>query len=233
MKGGAEPALQGDAHVLEHRKVREGGRDLERAHHALAREVGGLGARDVAAVVQDLAPGRLEELGEQVEHGGLAGAVRPDQSVDRTVAHSQIDFPDRKEPTELLGQLPGLDDVPVRHPRLRLVGADSEIAPARQRPAAPIGGAKRAVSRDRSSRAPGSRRAAGTGGVPTAGAGRGNRPAAGRCAAVLASVHHLPLAIGSTARGAVDIAGAAADLRLVLELATVRAARRSRRSRSA
>jgi hypothetical protein len=32
-------------------------------------------------------------------------------------------------------------------------------------------------------------------------------------------VHHLPLAIGGAARGAVHVAAATADLRLVLELA--------------
>ena len=43
MEGGADLSLQRHAHVLEHGQVREHRRDLERAHHALARQLGRLG----------------------------------------------------------------------------------------------------------------------------------------------------------------------------------------------
>ena len=52
----------------------------------------GRSLRDVLAVEQDGAGGRLEELGEQVEAGRLAGAVGADQRVDRA-AHAPADRP--------------------------------------------------------------------------------------------------------------------------------------------
>jgi hypothetical protein len=46
-----------------------------------------------------------EELGQQVEEGGLAGAVGADQRVDGTAHHRQVDLADRGEPFEFLGEL--------------------------------------------------------------------------------------------------------------------------------
>ena len=51
----------------------------------------GLRAGDVAAVEDDLPGGRLEELGEQVEDGGLAGAVGADQRMDGAAPHLEVD----------------------------------------------------------------------------------------------------------------------------------------------
>ncbi len=54
MKGGAELALQADAHVLQHRQVREHGRNLERTDDAHAGNLGWPGLRNVAAIEQDM-----------------------------------------------------------------------------------------------------------------------------------------------------------------------------------
>ena len=65
---------------------------------------------DVAPVVEDRARGRAMELGEQVEAGRLAGAVRADQGMDGSAPDAQVDLVDGNEPLELLGELAGLED---------------------------------------------------------------------------------------------------------------------------
>ncbi|MCY1225006.1 hypothetical protein D9M72_371890 [compost metagenome] len=102
---GAQLALQAQAHVLEQREVREHGGDLERADHAASRDLRRAFARDVVAVEQDRAGRGLEEFGEQVEAGRLAGTVGADERVDRTALHREVDLADRGESLEFLGEL--------------------------------------------------------------------------------------------------------------------------------
>ena len=52
----------------------------------------------------------LQELGQQIEAGGLAGAIRADQSVNGAALDPQIDAIDRDEAGELLGQVLGFED---------------------------------------------------------------------------------------------------------------------------
>ena len=75
------------------------------------------GAGDVAPVVEDPAAGRLEEMREQVEAGGLAGAVGADQGVDAAAADLEVDVLDRDETLELLGQLARFENALVDHAR--------------------------------------------------------------------------------------------------------------------
>src|SRR5438445_341198 len=110
VEGGAPLALQRDAHVLERGEIREDGADLERAHESLARHVGGRGAGDVLALVRDGAAGRRQQAGEEVEAGGLARAVRPDQRVDGAADHPQVDALHRDEPAKLLRQPAGFEN---------------------------------------------------------------------------------------------------------------------------
>jgi len=98
-------ALQRDAHVLHQGQVREDSRDLEGADDAAARNLRRPLTRDVDAVEQDGARGRLQKLGQQVETGGLAGPVGPDQRVDGAAHHGQVHLADGREPLELLGEL--------------------------------------------------------------------------------------------------------------------------------
>src|SRR6266850_1755464 len=75
--------LYGEAHVLEHRKARKEIGELEGAADAALRAARRPHARDVFAEEQHLAAGRGELAGDQVEVGGLAGAVRPDDRGER------------------------------------------------------------------------------------------------------------------------------------------------------
>ena len=100
-------ALQRDPHVLEHGQMREHRRDLERAHQPEPRHVGRRQRRDVAALVDDAAAGRAQELGQQVEAGGLAGAVRSDQRMNGAAGNAQVHPVDRDEAGEFLGEVLG------------------------------------------------------------------------------------------------------------------------------
>src|SRR6266850_1324528 len=97
-------ALQRDAHVLEHREVREYGGDLEGAHEPHARDAPGARAGDLATVVDDLAARRHEEVGEEVEVGGLARAVGPYQRMDASPPHLQRNVLNGDEAFEFLRQ---------------------------------------------------------------------------------------------------------------------------------
>ena len=67
-----------DQQVLEHAHVRERMRDLIRAADAEARARVRRHRRHVGAGEHDAPVGRRDVAGDQVEHGGLAGAVRAD-----------------------------------------------------------------------------------------------------------------------------------------------------------
>ena len=54
-------------------------------------------------------------MGEQIETGGLAGAVGPDQRVNSATAHGKIDAVDRHEAFELLGESTRLQNDVVGH----------------------------------------------------------------------------------------------------------------------
>ena len=56
---------------------------------------------------RDRAGGRLQEFGQQVEDGGLAGAVRADQRMDHAVADVEIDIADRHEARKVAPQAAG------------------------------------------------------------------------------------------------------------------------------
>src|SRR5262249_45607445 len=91
------------------REVGKYRRQLERAHDAAACHLRGLLERDVLAAIDDLAAARDHELGEKIEEGGLAGAVRADERVDVAAAHPEVDAAHGNETAELLGESAGLE----------------------------------------------------------------------------------------------------------------------------
>src|SRR6266851_3773660 len=111
----SELSLQRDAHVLEHREVRKYRRDLERAHEAHAGDARRRRAGDVAPLVEDAARGRLQEVRQQVETGGLAGAIGADQGMNAAAPHLEADALDGDEALEFLGEPSGLENDVVGH----------------------------------------------------------------------------------------------------------------------
>ena len=109
--------LDREPHVLLDRERREQVGDLEGAADP------GRGDRlraqpgDRAAAEEDLALVRHEHPGDQVEGGGLAGAVRADQRVQAAVAHQDVDALHGLDAAEALGDAARLKDRLRRHDR--------------------------------------------------------------------------------------------------------------------
>jgi hypothetical protein len=101
--------LHGEAHILLDAQVRKQVGELEGAAEA------GAGAQrrgksgDIGAVEQDAAAGRTELPGDQVEVGGLAGAVGADNGGQLTGTEAAADRVDRDVAAEANGQIAGFE----------------------------------------------------------------------------------------------------------------------------
>src|SRR5207248_4469640 len=93
-----EPA----AHVLEHAQPREDRGDLEAARQAPARDLVRSQSVDAPAVQLDVAGRKREAPADQVEQGGLAGAIGPDDRVARAGRHVEAHPHDDRRGTEAL-----------------------------------------------------------------------------------------------------------------------------------
>ena len=92
----------GDHHqVLAHGEGGELVGDLEGAQEALVEERVRAEAGDLLAVEPDPAGGGREEAGDDVEEGGLAGAVRADQAGDRALGDRDRDPVDGADAAEM------------------------------------------------------------------------------------------------------------------------------------
>src|SRR5262249_36785574 len=110
----AATALQCNADVFKHSEMGEHGRNLKRSHQPKPRHVCRRQRRDVLPIKDDASARGLEELGEQIEAGGLACPVWTDQGVNRTPADRQVNPADRDETGKLFNEILGLeDDVPT------------------------------------------------------------------------------------------------------------------------
>ena len=91
-------------HLVEEADVLEGARDahLVDLHHAEARRV--------VAVDQDGATRGCVDVGQQVEDGGLAGAVGPDEARDLRAAHGDVEVVDGNQAAEVDAKVLGLQD---------------------------------------------------------------------------------------------------------------------------
>ena len=95
-------------------------------------------AGDVLAQQGDLAAGRLQELGQQVEDGGLAGPVGTDQGMDARVRDVDVDVVDGGEARE----------IPAEAVSLRLSPMSSGVPTRPPRSAAPWGTAPPGMAKD-------------------------------------------------------------------------------------
>jgi hypothetical protein len=102
--------LQRDPHILERGQMREHRRNLERAHQAKARHISRRQCRDILSLIENLAGGRPQEFGEEIETRGFAGPVWTDQRVNAALADPEIDIANGKEACEFLGQSMGFEN---------------------------------------------------------------------------------------------------------------------------
>jgi hypothetical protein len=84
--------------------------NLEGPDEALARDLVRPLAGDVLAVEEDRASRGRQKLGQEIEAGGLACAVRPDHRMNGAAADLKIDVADRGETAELLAEPAGRED---------------------------------------------------------------------------------------------------------------------------
>jgi len=82
-------------------QVRKYRGNLERANPAQPRHIGWRQRRDVTPVVDDPPIGGTQELGQEIEAGGLAGTIRADQRVNGPARDPQVDFADRHKAREI------------------------------------------------------------------------------------------------------------------------------------
>src|SRR5262252_8018102 len=90
--------------------MRKDSRDLERAHDTETRHVSWRERRDVTPFVDDTPARRLQKFGQQIEAGGLAGAVRSDQRVNSAARDAQANAVHRHKTGKFLGEVLGLED---------------------------------------------------------------------------------------------------------------------------
>ena len=112
---GAHLALQGHAHVFQHREVRKNGRDLKRADDAAPRNLRRRVLRDVLPIEQNHARAGLDELGQQVKASGLAGTVGAYQRVDAATANRQVHPVHGHKAFELFAKLLRLENAVSLH----------------------------------------------------------------------------------------------------------------------
>src|SRR6267378_3392560 len=102
--------LGGHAHVVEHGDLREDVGDLERLGQAEAVHALGRQPRDVLAPEADASGVRREQPRDDVEEGGLAGAVRSDHREDLAGLDAEAHVRQRGQRREALGDVVDLED---------------------------------------------------------------------------------------------------------------------------
>ena len=100
----ARPVEGAHHHVLERGEPGEGLHELERPREAQAADRVGLEPDQGRVVEGDRAVARRVEAGDQVEHGGLAGAVGPDEPDDLAGRDREVEPVDGLQPAEALAE---------------------------------------------------------------------------------------------------------------------------------
>ena len=108
--GGMRPRQTWHQHVLQHRHAAEQLGDLEGAPDAQCGEFAGCQAVRAFGADEYVAGSRGEVAGQQVDGGGLAGAVRADQADKFVVAYCEVEIVDGDDAAEPLGQVARFDD---------------------------------------------------------------------------------------------------------------------------
>src|SRR5208282_3091708 len=103
-----------DAYVLEHGQFGEDFGDLEGARHAERDALGHRESGHVLAVEHDRAGSRREKSRDQIEEGGLAGAVRADDRPQLALFHLERDLAHRDQAAEILARAVDLQEAHAR-----------------------------------------------------------------------------------------------------------------------
>src|SRR5919198_2450439 len=99
------PHLRPEQHVLPHRQPWEETRDLERAGKPSLSPHVGWQMGDLLAEQEDAARRRRHDAAQQMEQGGLARAVRPQDHAALTLFELEVHRLDRLDASVVLGEL--------------------------------------------------------------------------------------------------------------------------------
>jgi len=102
--GAAAMRLHGGIERFRHGERREDAGDLKGAGNAATHDLGMRHADEIGAVEHDAAVIRLDGAGNQIEEGGLAGAVRPDHRGERAGRKFERDVAHRGDTAEGFGK---------------------------------------------------------------------------------------------------------------------------------
>ena len=100
----------GDIEVLQHGELLEDGGALKGAPHPHAHDLVRLQREEVLVAVAGV-PGALDQAGERVDEGGLAGAVGADEEVQLSLEERDVHPVDGLEPVKVDGQALDLEVV--------------------------------------------------------------------------------------------------------------------------
>src|SRR5439155_20564621 len=98
--------MKRDPHVVKDRQGRKEPDILEGSRDALLGDLIRLSSHNGASSKTDLAFGGPIHAGDEVEDGGLAGAIRPDETDQFALAHLQVQRGNRGETAEPDGAIP-------------------------------------------------------------------------------------------------------------------------------
>ena len=107
--------VQSDLYVVQHAHSLEQAYVLERSRDPCLVDVYRRLSRDILPVQQNGSGGGLVYSGQHVEHGGLAGAVRTDESVQLPVLYRHVKSVNGTQSAELNGKVLDLENVAFSH----------------------------------------------------------------------------------------------------------------------
>ena len=105
--GNCLPACLRDPEVLGHAELIEDALDLQRAFDAEPADLVRLEAGDVAAAKENTAAVGAKQARNQIEEGGLAGAIRADDRLQPAARQAKAEIVDRGQPAKPPGQIFG------------------------------------------------------------------------------------------------------------------------------
>ena len=103
-------AVGRDHHVLEHRHVQEQAKRLEGSRDPACRDRVRRKARHSVSLEDDFAGVGTEEPRDEVEDGGLPGAVGADETDDLALADVKLEIVDHLQPAERFGDAAKLEE---------------------------------------------------------------------------------------------------------------------------
>ena len=128
-------AVAAKADIVEHAQLVKQDRALKRSDQAALGKRARRLPRNILAAIENLAACRRVETADYVEGSGLAGAVRPDETVDCAVVHVQVEAVDGDDAAKSSNEVADLEDGRlgsrrIQHHRKRARRGENAVHPS-------------------------------------------------------------------------------------------------------